>query len=35
MIEVICILASIMCLLVLIETAFCDRDIPDDVVKKK
>lgn len=35
MIEIICILASIMMLLVLIETAFCDKDIPDDVVKKK
>ena len=35
MIEVICILAAIMCLLILIETAFCDKDVPDDIVKKK
>lgn len=35
MTEVIFILFSGVCLLVLVETAFADNDIPEDVVRRK
>lgn len=35
MIEVIFILFCALCLLVLLETAFCDNDVPEDVVRRR
>jgi hypothetical protein len=35
MIEVIFILFCALCLLVLLETAFCDLDVPEDVVRRR
>ena len=35
MTEVIFILSSALCLLILLETAFADNDIPEDVVRRK